>query len=147
MANQTMLRFGYPDTLIHEFEHWTVLLRGDQVTLGSLVLCAKAEATTFSDLPAPAFTQLGLAVGGIETALKAAFQYDRINYLMLMMVDPNVHFHVFPRYESERSGCGLTIADAGWPGPPKLAEALSLDSGQSVALREHIKGFWPPGES
>ena len=27
--------------------------------------------------------------------------YERINYLMLMMVDPHVHFHVIPRYSGE----------------------------------------------
>ena len=61
---------------------------------------------------------------------------------MLMMVDPNVHFHVFPRYETERSACGLTIADGGWPGPPKLAEPVSLEAEQVIALRDHIKSIW-----
>ena len=39
----------------------------------------------------------------IEATLSAEVAYERINYLMLMMVDPNVHFHVFPRYEGSRS--------------------------------------------
>ena len=47
MANQTAIRFGYPETLIQEYEHWLVLLREPQATLGSLVLCAKSEARIF----------------------------------------------------------------------------------------------------
>ena len=44
--NETIQRFGYPATLIAEYEHWVVLLRPAQPTLGSLVLAAKGEATS-----------------------------------------------------------------------------------------------------
>jgi len=142
MANQTMLRFGYPDTLVREYEHWVVLLRPEQVTLGSLVLCATSEATTFSGLPAAAYAALGVVTGEIEQSLAALFRYDRINYIMLMMVDPNVHFHVLPRYETERSACGLTLRDGGWPRLPLLGEALALDAAQRERLRDHIRAGW-----
>jgi diadenosine tetraphosphate (Ap4A) HIT family hydrolase len=39
---------------------------------------------------------------------------------MLMMVDPNVHFHVIPRYSEPRSWGGIDFPDAGWPGPPRV---------------------------
>src|SRR5678816_1306234 len=96
--NSTIEKFGYPATLLREFEHWVVLLRPAQVTLGSLVLAAKSDATAFSDLPDEAFAEQAVAVRSIETALRSFCDYERINYLMLMMVDPNVHFHVLPRY-------------------------------------------------
>ena len=51
---------------------------------------------------------------------------------MLMMVDPHVHFHVFPRYAGSRDLDGLTFADAGWPGPPDLKSAV--DAGSRTAL-------------
>ncbi len=38
--NETIQRFGYPATLVAEYEHWLVLLRPAQATLGSLVLAA-----------------------------------------------------------------------------------------------------------
>ena len=97
MPNQTIIRFGHPETLIREYEHWVVLLREQQVTLGSLVLCAKSDATAFSDLPTDAFEEMGTVVRDIERVLGAVVGYEKINYLMLMMVDPNVHFHVFPQ--------------------------------------------------
>ena len=142
MTNQTAIRFGYPETLIREYDHWLVLLRESQATLGSLVLCAKSEATEFSDLPADAYAEMGTVVRAIENALKAAFAYDRINYLMLMMVDPNVHFHVIPRYSEARSACGLTIADPGWPVVPQLGVAHELTAVERDTLREHILKFW-----
>lgn len=142
MANQTALRFGYPETLIREYQHWLVLLREPQATLGSLVLCAKSGATEFSALPDEAHIEMGTVVREIEHALKAAFAYDRINYLMLMMVDPNVHFHVLPRYSETRSTCGLTIPDPGWPAMPQLGEALDITSSQRDALKAYISEHW-----
>jgi len=38
--NPTLEKFGYPATLLVELEHWAILLRREQVTLGSLVLAA-----------------------------------------------------------------------------------------------------------
>ncbi len=142
MPNQTMTRFGYPDTLIREYDHWVVLLREQQVTLGSLILCSSSDATAFSKLPIGAFEDLGAAVNEIERSVAEAFQYDKINYLMLMMVDPNVHFHVFPRYATERSACGLTMSDAGWPAAPKLDAYRELDASERDDLCRHIKSFW-----
>jgi diadenosine tetraphosphate (Ap4A) HIT family hydrolase len=53
---------------------------------------------------------------------------------MLMMVDPEVHFHVIPRYSMPRSWKGIEFADAGWPGPPRLDVAVKLDAGQLSQL-------------
>ena len=142
MPNQTMTRFGYPDTLICEYNHWVVLLREMHVTLGSLVLCSRSHATAFSKLPTGAFEEMETVVNDIERAVAKAFRYDKINYLMLMMVDPNVHFHVLPRYAEERSACGLTISDLGWPGAPKLDESRDLSSMERAALCTHIIGYW-----
>jgi diadenosine tetraphosphate (Ap4A) HIT family hydrolase len=140
--NATITRFGYPATLIRDYAHWVVLLRPAQVTLGSLVLAAKSEATAFADLPPEAFAELATVTQDIETALTGAVAYQKINYLMLMMVDPHVHFHVFPRYEGERSGAGLTLADTGWPKPPALGDALTLDDQQRDEMVAWLKGLW-----
>lgn len=142
MPNQTAIRFGYPETLVREYDHWLVLLREPQATLGSLVLCAKSEATEFSALPMQAFVEMGAVVREIEAALKAAFAYDKINYLMLMMADPNVHFHVIPRYAQAASACGLTIPDPGWPAVPQLDEAHHLTSAERESLCTHISNYW-----
>jgi diadenosine tetraphosphate (Ap4A) HIT family hydrolase len=141
--NETILRFGYPETLIAEYGHWVVLLRPAQPALGSVVLAAKSEARRFPDLPEEGFAELQEAVADIEDALTVAIRHQKINYLMLMMVDPHVHFHVIPRYEGDRSACGVTVADAGWPKAPALGEAVELTPEQIAALVEHFKGAWP----
>ena len=136
--NETIKKFGWPASLIADYEHWVVLLRPAQPTLGSLVLAAKSDATAFGDLPAEAHAELKTVTGAIEAALRAAVGYQKINYLMLMMVDPHVHFHVLPRYEGERSGGGLTVRDAGWPGQPDLGAAVTSDA----ALRDWVASYF-----
>ncbi|MFN7027940.1 MAG: HIT family protein [Sphingopyxis sp.] len=140
--NETIAKFGHPATLIAEYDHWVVLLRPAQPTLGALVLAAKSNATAFGDLPAAAHAELKVVTAAIEAALTGAVDYAKINYLMLMMVDPHVHFHILPRYDGERSGAGLTVADAGWPGQPDLAQAVKLDDAQVAALSGWLKPYF-----
>ena len=132
--NPTIEKFGFPETLLREYEHWVVLLRPAQVTLGSLVLAAKSEATAFGALSADAFTELAKVVASSESAVRTFSGFEKINYLMLMMVDPNVHFHVIPRYSEPRSWGDMSFPDHGWPGPPQLGSAIQLTSAQIERL-------------
>jgi diadenosine tetraphosphate (Ap4A) HIT family hydrolase len=136
--NPTIEKFGYPATLLHELQHWLILLRPAQVTLGSLVLAAKSDATAYSELSSDVFAEQAEAVRLIERALASFTAYERINYLMLMMVDPNVHFHVVPRYSEARNWCGIEFPDAGWPGPPQLGTAIILSSVQIAQLIDEV---------
>jgi diadenosine tetraphosphate (Ap4A) HIT family hydrolase len=142
-VNETITRFGHPATLIAEYAHWVVLLRPAQPTLGSLILAAKSDAQAFSELPAAAFSEQGRVIGDIETVLRGKVRYAKINYMMLMMVDPHVHYHVIPRYDGERQAAGLTIADTGWPKLPVLGDAIELDEAQIGSLVEWLKEDWP----
>ncbi len=126
MSNQTAVNFGFPRTMVAETNHWLVLVRPKQPTFGSLVLACKEPVHAFSDISPAAFADLQIAVQGIERLLQDKVKYEKINYLMLMMVDPDVHFHVIPRYEGAREHAGLSFPDAGWPGPPALGAAVEL---------------------
>jgi len=137
--NPTIEKFGWPATLVAEYEHWLVLLRPAQPTLGSLVLAAKSGVLAFGDLPDGAHAELQQVTRDIEAALARAVGYERINYLMLMMVDPHVHFHVLPRYEGAREHGGVAFPDAGWPGPPTLGAAVTLDAAQRDAMVGWLK--------
>ena len=140
--NETIEKFGWPNTLVAEYEHWVVLLRPAQPTLGSLVLAAKGEATAFSELPAEAFAEQARVIADIERVLTDKVGYAKINYLMLMMVDPKVHFHVLPRYEGERQAEGVNVSDVGWPKFPALGEAVELEDAQIAALVAWLKDGW-----
>ncbi len=138
----TLIKFGYPDTVIADYGSWVVLLRPKQATLGALVLVCAEEATAFADISATAFATLPRAIGDVEDRLKTAFAYDKINYLMLMMVDPQVHFHVLPRYGESRDFAGHRFADPGWPGPPDFGQGTTLDDGLTAAFKDVLVAPW-----
>ncbi|MCF2514267.1 HIT family protein [Sphingomonas sp. G124] len=142
MVNDTIRKFGFPETLVRDYEYWVLLLRPAQVTLGSLVLATKDDATAFGNLPAGAHAELARISAEVEAALSAAVDYQRINYLMLMMVDPHVHFHIIPRYEGSRTFENLEIWDKGWPGPPDLKSAETMPEEVFHRLRQRIMQFW-----
>lgn len=141
--NATIRTFGYPDSLVAAYEHWVVLLRPQQTTLGALILAARGDATAFSALAPGAFTELSKVTRDIEATLKARFQYDKINYLMLMMVDPNVHFHVLPRYGSPREFEGISFEDSGWPKVPNLGAFTQMSDPARNALLQSLRAAWP----
>ncbi len=127
--------FGGDDMLIKAYEHWSVLCRPAQATKGAMVLIAHADVTRYSDLPAGAFAEMHGIISDIETALEAAYAPDKMNYLMLMMVDPHVHYHVIPRYSDDRPE-----EDPGWPGPPVLSSSADVSPSE---VRDTLKASWP----
>ena len=138
-----MLKFGAPETCVREYANWLVLLRPAQVTLGALVLVAREPVTAFSQLGEDGFTELAGITRDIDVALSHLFQYDKLNYLMLMMVDPHVHFHVIPRYATERLYEGVEFADCAWPGPPDLTQDNPVDDKVFGLLRDDLRAAWP----
>jgi diadenosine tetraphosphate (Ap4A) HIT family hydrolase len=140
--NATMVKFGFPDTVVADYEAWTVQLRPRQVTLGALVLVCKAPAKAFHAIGATAFAELERTTSDIERVLANIVGYERINYLMLMMVDPDVHFHVIPRYSQPRAFAGSSFVDAGWPGPPDLKTGIDADATLRTELVSALRTEW-----
>jgi diadenosine tetraphosphate (Ap4A) HIT family hydrolase len=143
MPNETLFKFHYPSTLLHEYRHWVVLLRPKQITLGSLVLACKEEATRLSAVSTEAFAELKRATTDIEGVLTQTFAFEKINYLCLMMVDQHVHFHVIPRYASPREACGKVFVDADWPKPPDVTKAMDMTDQQFAELQKLLQSHWP----
>ena len=128
--NSTIKKFNYPSTLLKDYKHWVVLLRPQQTTLGSLVLACKKDAKNMADISVDAYKELAIVTKEIEETLSLSFNYEKINYLCLMMIDKHVHFHVIPRYSSTKNFDCTEYQDLSWPGPPNLLFLMScLKSG------------------
>jgi diadenosine tetraphosphate (Ap4A) HIT family hydrolase len=145
VPNATEIKFGDPDTRIAQTQSWTVLLRPKQPTLGSLVLVCREPVQQFAALSAAAFADLQLVIQGVEGMLRQVVNYERINYLMLMMVDPDVHFHVIPRYSAARQHSLVEYPDLGWPGPPLLEPAVVPQVDARAALLSRLRAAWVAG--
>lgn len=141
--NATMAKFGYPGTLIAEEGSWVALTRPSQVTLGAMMLVCREPVTAFGAISAVGAESLRHVVAKSEIALKQAFNYDKINYLMLMMVDPDVHFHVIPRYAESRTFAGQSFQDLYWPKPPDLTVAANTEANVLTKIRDQIYQHWP----
>lgn len=139
----TLKMAGYPDTLLKEYGHWFLMLRPQQPTLGAMLLVIRGDIRRMADIPAAGFTELHRIAGDIDRALQATIGYDKLNHIQLGMVDPQIHFHVLPRYETPREFEGGTFPDTHWPGPPQIGEALEISEAQFAALKETLKAAFP----
>jgi len=118
------------------------MLRPAQATLGALVLAAHEPAKAFSELSTASFTELHTVTKQLEASMTEAFGYDKLNYLMLMMVDPDVHFHVIPRYAQPKSFASMEFVDTGWPAVPNLGQVNETDEKMNQLIIDHIKSCW-----
>ena len=142
MAHATLKKFEYPETLIHEYENWVIVLRPKQTTLGALVMICKDDAYEFSKISSTAFDEMTKVICDVEKTLKSLFSYDKINYMMLMMTDPHVHFHVIPRYSRDKEFDGTNFIDQGWPAQPDLGYINAINDVIFKKLQILIQQSW-----
>lgn len=132
-------KYKVNENLIFETEYWIWSLRPHQATLGAGILSPRRECTAFSELNVEEFKDLNSIIKVIEQALKKAFNYDAINYLMLMMFEKHVHYHILPRYNKPVEFVNYLWNDESWPRVPKLiGEPLSQE--KLAIISSVIKG-------
>jgi len=124
--NSTAKKFQYPASLLREFDHWLLLIRPVQITLGSMVLCVKDDIFHHKDLTSKHLKELEQIYEYIETELRAKLHFEKINYLALMMVDPHVHYHIIPRYSKPQKLHHHEFNDVGWPNLPDFSKFVEL---------------------
>jgi diadenosine tetraphosphate (Ap4A) HIT family hydrolase len=142
MPNETILKFDYPDTLLKEYDKWVVLLRPKQITAGCMILACKEDATSMPEVSAEAYGELPKVTGELENTLKKTFDFEKINYILLMMVDKHVHFHVIPRYSEHKHVVGVTFTDPGFPKHPDMVKVTELSPEQFKQLGDLLKSNW-----
>lgn len=133
-------KFKIEELLITQVGSWNISLRPKQVTLGSLVLSLNRKCPEMRDLTAEEAADLSKAFKKIDEILKP-FNPDKLNYLALMMVDSQVHFHVIPRYEQPIEFKGLECEDKDWPKPPILSDNLLFSDDQLNSLKSFLVAF------
>ena len=131
--------FDCENLLIKEYANWYLLLRAEQFTIGSLVLIEKSFKTKYSDIPKESFLEFGLIVREIESALSNLFSYSKINYLMLMMKDDEVHYHIIPRYSGDVTFESVDFKDFGWPRLPNFSKHNLINNVTQVKLIKALK--------
>jgi diadenosine tetraphosphate (Ap4A) HIT family hydrolase len=126
-------KFRLDELEIVRTEHWVWSVRPGPATLGAGVLSLTRFAAHLSDLTPAEGADLAVMAGVAEGTLGRAFAPDKINYLMLMMVDAHLHYHVLPRYAAPRRHGGLVWQDSGWDGLPVLGDHADRGTPSTLA--------------
>ncbi len=118
-------KFKIKDLKVFDFNYWLLSVRPQQPTLGSMLISLKRPCNNLGLLLKEEAQELSSVFFKTERLLKAVFKYDKINYLCLMMVDNQVHFHVIPRYLSSVKFNNKNYTDVAWPGPPDISKNIA----------------------
>ena len=139
MSHETLQKFEEDKNTIKDFGYWKLLVSNNTRTLGNCVLVIKRDARRFSELTPEEMENFAVAVKETEDALRLAFKYDKINWLMLMMHDLQVHFHVLPRYQETKEFAGMSFEDGFKKGDPLIYDKLDLSQDMLDSIRDEIK--------
>ena len=116
-------KFRIDELFVLKNSSWTWSVRPAQATLGSGILSLNRYALRLSDVTPEEMKDLADIVGILEQTINTAFKHNIMNYLMLMMVDHHVHYHVIPRYDGLRTFAGCEWIDNGWPALPVIGDS------------------------
>ena len=118
-------KFNLAHLTVRSYAFWTWSVRPMQCTLGAGVLSLNRPCPAWGETTSEENAELAQVISDAEHKLKSCFAYDKINFLMLMMVDPHVHFHVIPRYAGPTRRYGLEWVDAAWPKLPDFYSGIT----------------------
>ena len=116
-----------PRFAVGETTHWVIALNTDQALLGRCYLALKRPETDVTALMGDELTDLWVGVRRVKAALDDLWTPDHYNYAFLMNVDPQVHFHVIPRYRGRREFAGGTFTDPEFGGHYRVGPERRLD--------------------
>lgn len=134
-------KFRVEELLVHRSAHWVWSVRPVHSTLGAGILSLARYCEHMSDLLPEEAEDLARMCKVMEGTLRRFRNPKRVNYLMLMMVDSHLHFHVIPRYESDMEFGGRTWKDSGWPSFPSLGENADTEMIMLASIRDGLKAM------
>ncbi len=132
-------KFRLDELTIMSNKAWTLSVRPHQVTLGSMVLSSTQGSESFAALSEGASLEMAALMAKAES-ISQHLGAARVNFLALMMQDPIVHFHAFPRYAAPVEFDGEMWVDSDWPRPPNLLSSSGRTC-DAVKLRELLLEF------
>jgi diadenosine tetraphosphate (Ap4A) HIT family hydrolase len=129
-----------PRFLIAQSERWSVVLNADQTLLGRCFLLLRRPETDVAAITSAELSELWGVMGKTKEVLKTLWYPDHFNYAFLMNVDPQVHFHVIPRYQDRREFAGGTFVDGSFGDHYRVGVARTLDDEGYSAIIAALRG-------
>lgn len=94
-------RKGEYPFLIHEFPHSYLYLGEHQFYQGYCVLVTKKHYREMTDMPEKERNEFFLEMMTVHKLLEKTFNFKKMNMESLGNVVAHIHWHFFPRYETE----------------------------------------------
>ncbi len=132
-----MKKFRPEELCIKEFEHWIVCVRQKQVTLGDVVILLKRPIENVGYILPEEGAEFPKVVNWYEKLCKEKFGAIKFNYMIMMMHDPFVHYHAFPRYDKK-----IELFDEEWEDKNTLnnfASTQLLEDKLLFEIRDYMK--------
>jgi len=139
--NSFAVKFKLAKLTIYSSKFWIWSVRPNQPTVGSTILSLRRDDTCFANISHDEACDYANILKIVEKTTKAAFDFDVINYLTLMMIDKQLHTHIIPRYHADKFALNQKWSDPGWPGQPdlQLAQQQELDALEiQQILKNHL---------
>ena len=132
-----MKKFRPKELCVKEFKHWIVCVRQKQSTLGDVVILLKRETKNVSGMLPEEGAEFPEVIKWYEELCIRKFGAIKFNYMIMMMKDPFVHYHAFPRYEKN-----VNIFDIDWEDKSTLSNFASteiLEDELLFKIRDYMK--------
>lgn len=132
-----MKKFRPEELTIKEFEHWIVCVRQKQTTLGDAVILLKRETEHVSGMLPEEGEEFPKVIQWYEELCKEKFGAIKFNYMIMMMHDPFVHYHAFPRYDKK-----VNLFDVEWEDKNTLTNFASsevLEDEMLFKIRDYMR--------
>jgi diadenosine tetraphosphate (Ap4A) HIT family hydrolase len=123
-----------PRFLIAQAPQWAVVLNKNQDLLGRCYLLLKRPETDPLNLTDGELSELWAVARKVKQVLGDLWEPDHYNYAFLMNVDPQVHFHIIPRYKNRREFAGGTFVDPMFGDHYTISPARTLEDGGYDAI-------------
>ena len=104
-----MKKFRPNELCVKEFKYWIVCVRSKQVTLGDVVILLKRKTENVSGMLPEEGAEFPEVIKWYEELCREKFDAIKFNYMIMMMKDPFVHYHAFPRYDKN-----INLFDIDW---------------------------------
>jgi diadenosine tetraphosphate (Ap4A) HIT family hydrolase len=129
----SLWRSGQNPFFIHEFKNSILLVGDHQFHKGYSLLLLKEHVRELHELTPPAQAELFQELMQAGRALVDTFNPWKMNYSCYGNVDPHIHWHLFPRYETEPDHMNHP-----WLHAAKFKEHL-IDSQAAITLADSIR--------
>ena len=133
-----MKKFRPEELMIQEFEHWIVCVRQKHTTLGDAVVLLKRETENVSGMLPEEGAEFPKVIQWYEQLCKEKFGAIKFNYMIMMMHDPFVHYHAFPRYDKKISLFGMEWEDKNTL--TNFASSEVLEDEVLLKIRDYMRG-------